>query len=73
MNIPGFNNMVIIQHGSYYTVYSKLVGVLVKKGDKISTGQQIGKLASSSNESVVEMHFEVWKEKSQIDPEKWLR
>ena len=34
--IPGMNNVVIINHGEYYTLYAKLKNLKVQKGDIIS-------------------------------------
>lgn len=70
MYVPGYNNMVIVQHGQYYTVYSKMDDIQVKKGDTIKRGQSIGKASVTDNQS--EIHFEIWQEKSKLDPEKWL-
>ena len=42
--IPGFDFMVIVRHGAYYSVYSRLVEANVEMGDKVRTGQVIGKL-----------------------------
>lgn len=70
-SIPGFNIMVIIRHGSYYTVYSKLNQVTVGKGQKLKRGQKIGSVATGENGSV-ELHFELWKDKIKLDPQKWF-
>ncbi|MBK8668898.1 MAG: peptidoglycan DD-metalloendopeptidase family protein [Saprospiraceae bacterium] len=70
-NIPGFKNMVIIKHGSYYTVYSKLDNVVISKGQQIKRGQQIGSIQTGA-EGTAEMHFELWKDKVKLDPEKWF-
>jgi murein hydrolase activator len=70
-NIPGFKNMVIIKHGSYYTVYSKLDDVTVSKGQKIKRGQTVGNVAISE-EGKAELHFELWKDKSKLNPESWF-
>lgn len=66
--IPGYQNMVLVSHGSYYTVYSNLESVKVKKGDDIAGGQTIGNLSSQKSE----LHFEVWKEKQRLDPANWI-
>ena len=67
--IPGYDNMVIIQHGEYYTVYSKLEQVSVVKEQVISSGSVIGKL---KNIDGAELHFELWKNKTKLNPEDWL-
>lgn len=66
--IPGYKNMVILQHGQYYTVYSNLEELLVKKGDNVSTRQMIGRLSSDKPE----VHFEVWREKQRLNPINWV-
>ncbi len=70
-SIPGFKNMVIIKHGSYYTVYSKLDDVIISKGQKIKRGQKIGEVQAGEN-GQAEVHFELWKDKSKLDPQKWF-
>ena len=71
--IPGYHNMVILQHGDYYTVYSNLEEVFVKKGEQVSTRQVIGKLAMNRISKVSEVHFEVWRDKVRLNPEDWVR
>ncbi len=69
--IPGFDYMIIVQHGSYYSVYSRLKKVSVEPGDEISTGQIIGSLQSDAS-SNPRLHLEVWENKTQMDPELWI-
>lgn len=66
--VPGYQNMVIIQHGHYYTVYSNLEEVAVKRGDQIRARQFIGRL----NNDNPEVHFEVWREKQRLNPVNWV-
>jgi len=70
-SIPGFKNMVIIRHGSYYSVYSKLDQVNISKGQKIKRGQKIGEV-QVGEEGIAELHFELWKDKVKLDPQKWF-
>jgi septal ring factor EnvC (AmiA/AmiB activator) len=64
--------VVIVQHGRYFTTYSNLSGVTVRKGDQVKTGQVLGKVASNLDGNG-EIDFYVSNESSNIDPEKWLR
>ncbi|MEO7907441.1 MAG: peptidoglycan DD-metalloendopeptidase family protein [Saprospiraceae bacterium] len=66
--IPGYDYMIMVRHGLYFTVYSKIVNVSVKKGDKVTTGQVIGHLGSEEPE----LHLEIWKDKSKLNPESWI-
>lgn len=66
--IPGFKNTVIIKHGRYYTVYSNLSSIYVKRNDQIKAQQNIGKLSAGEPE----LHFEVWKGKDRLNPTSWI-
>ena len=72
VSIPGANMIVAVQHGDYFTVYSKLSNVNVSNGQKISAGQKIGVVATD-NDGTSEINFQVWKNFDKINPEKWLR
>jgi len=67
--IPGNQNMIIIQHGNYYTVYSSLEEIFVNRGDQVKSGQSIGRLSKQKPE----VHFEVWKEKKRMNPILWVK
>ncbi len=71
--INGFNNSVIIRHGNYLTVYSNLSSVSVSKGQKISTGQVIGQIATDTDSQETILHFQIWKERSKQNPSSWIR
>jgi len=70
--IPGYNYMVIVKHGSYYTVYSNLEQVVVKKGERINTQEHIGRVSIHPTSRISEVHFEVWKDKTRLNPIKWI-
>ena len=64
--------VVIIQHGKYFSAYSNLNNVSVQKGQFVKMGQVIGK-AASNLDGVGAVDFYINDEKSKFDPEKWLR
>lgn len=66
------NTVVIIRHGQYFTVYSNLENVTVKRGDKVTTKQNIGQIHTNKTENQTELHFEVLKENTRQDPAGWL-
>ncbi len=72
MNVPNNNNVVIIRHGEFLSVYSNLDKVSVKIGEKVSTKQQIGTVFTNSADSKTELHFELWQSKTLLNPEDWL-
>lgn len=64
--------VVMIQHGRYFTSYSNLSGVTVQKGQTVTSGQVIGK-AMSNDDGIGEVDFIMSNAKSNFDPERWLR
>ena len=69
--IPGYNQCVLVQHGSYFTFYCKLKSVSVKAGQQVKTVQVLGTVDTISGED--QFHFQLWKERSPQNPENWLR
>ena len=69
--IPGMNNVVIINHGEYYTLYAKLKNLNVVKGDNISSGDLIAELVTNAD-GITELQFQVWKNNIKLNPEKWI-
>ncbi|HEX5002111.1 MAG TPA: peptidoglycan DD-metalloendopeptidase family protein [Bacteroidia bacterium] len=72
INIPGANSAVIVRHGEYLSVYSNLAAVYVKKGDKVKTREQIGKVFTDPDDDTSELHLEIWKGTTKLDPGSWL-
>ncbi len=71
--IIGGNTAVIIRHGKYLSVYSNLREVVVKKGDKVTTKQNIGTVYTDydeGNKSILK--FQIWKESTKLNPESWI-
>ncbi len=64
--------VVIIQHGKYFSTYSNLGSVTVQRGQNIKTGQVIGK-AAANLDGIGAIDFFINDEKSNIDPERWLK
>lgn len=63
---------VMIRHGEYFTVYSKLRSVSVSKGQKVSTKQTIGVVATDPSDGTTQAHFEIRKGATPLNPESWL-
>ena len=71
--ILGANYTVLIRHGEYLSVYQNLVNVRVKGGDRVRSGQLIGEAFTDERNNISQIHFEVYHERSVLDPEEWLR
>lgn len=70
----GYNNVIVVRHGDYFTVYANLGNINVRPGDVVSEGQVLGAVhtdAADNNRSV--LHFEVRHKQAKQDPEGWLR
>ena len=67
--IPGYKHTVIIQHGNYYSVYSNLEQIFVKRNDIIKNGQRVGVVGTKQPD----LHFEIWQEKTRQNPVNWIR
>ncbi|MBI5217477.1 MAG: peptidoglycan DD-metalloendopeptidase family protein [Bacteroidia bacterium] len=73
MQIPGFNNVIIIRHGNYLSVYSNLSQVNVKTGDKVTAKQKIGKVfTDTDDDNKTILHLQIWKNNIKMDPALWL-
>lgn len=73
VKIPGSTKyMVVVSHGNYFTVYANLDEVSVRKGSNVSIQETIGRTSADKNGDS-EIHFEIWKEKTKLNPESWLK
>lgn len=64
--------VLMIRHGEYLSVYQNITNVSVKKGDKVSTKQTVGTVSKSTRSNTYELHFEVWKNSTNLNPSSWL-
>jgi murein hydrolase activator len=69
--LPGYGGTIVVKHGEYYTMYSKLKVVSVKSGDKVKAKQVLGQVYTNK-EGVAEVHFETWKGLQPMNPSSWL-
>ncbi len=69
--VPGMNNVVIIQHGEYHTVYAKITNVVVRTGQEVKGKDILGEVYTN-REGISELQFQVWKNDKKLDPQTWL-
>ena len=73
LTVPGSNNVVLVRHGNYLSVYANLSHVYVRAGDKVETKQLIGRVFTDSDENNKSiLHLEIWEENNKLDPLLWL-
>jgi septal ring factor EnvC (AmiA/AmiB activator) len=71
--LDGYQNVVILRHGEYLTVYAGIGNLAVKKGDKVSTGQTLGTIFTDPDDSHTALHFEIRHEKQKLNPIEWVK
>jgi Membrane-bound metallopeptidase len=69
---PGIGTTVLVNHGDFFTVYTGLKEVSVKKGDNIAINHQIGKVISNPD-GISELRFKIYRNTTALDPEQWLK
>lgn len=69
--VPGYGGTIIVKHGEFYTLYSKLKVISVKSGDKVKAKQVLGQVYTNKD-GIAEVHFETWKGLQPMDPASWL-
>ena len=69
--MPGYGKCVLVQHGNYFSFYCRLGNVSVKAGDKVSTGDVIGRI--DTIDDMTQLHFQIWQGTKPQNPELWLR
>jgi len=70
--IKGANNAIYIQHGNYITVYQNIKNVLVKKGDKVTTKQELGTVYTKSSTGKTILKFLVYQNTTKMNPASWV-
>ncbi|WP_437922345.1 murein hydrolase activator EnvC family protein [Sphingobacterium sp. LRF_L2] len=65
-------SFVVIKHGEYFTSYSNLKSVSVRKGQKIGRGQQIGVADEDTDAGYSVVNFGVFQGQTAMNPSSWL-
>tara|TARA_Y100000815_G_scaffold197690_1_gene181196 strand:+ start:2138 stop:3406 length:1269 start_codon:yes stop_codon:yes gene_type:complete len=70
--VKNANPGILIRHGNYFTIYYNLSKVYVKSGDKVTTGQVIGKVFTSKVNGESLLDFRLFKNDQRLNPQYWL-
>ena len=71
--IKGFGNLVLIRHpNGYVTAYANNGDIEVKRGEQVKRGQTIAKSGQSGNVASPQLHFELRKGSTPVDPTRYL-
>ncbi|MCM4159173.1 peptidase M23 [Antarcticibacterium flavum] len=70
--VPGSNKAVMVRHGDYLSVYNNLGKVYVKRGDKVSLGQDLGEISTNSSSGKTTLYFLMYRNMDKMDPADWI-
>jgi murein DD-endopeptidase MepM/ murein hydrolase activator NlpD len=71
--LKSYGNMVLVRHhNGYVTAYAHVSELMVKRGDQVKRGQIIARAGQTGSVSTSQLHFEVRKGKTPLDPTQFL-
>jgi murein DD-endopeptidase MepM/ murein hydrolase activator NlpD len=71
--LKGYGNLVLIRHANgFVSAYANASEILVKRGDTIKRGQVIAHAGQTGNVTSPQLHFEIRKGATPVDPTKYL-
>jgi len=71
LDIPGQEKAVLINHGEYFTVYSRLSQVSVSRGQTVDARQVLGTVWTDDDGKTI-LQFQVWQGQNKLNPAGWL-
>ena len=63
---------ILIQHGNFFTVYKNLSDIYVKKGDKVSTKQELGQIITNKSSGQTILSFSLFRDNKTENPLLWI-
>jgi len=63
---------ILIQHGNFLTVYKNLSDIYVKKGDKVSTKQELGQIITNKSSGQTILSFSLFRDNKTENPLLWI-
>jgi murein DD-endopeptidase MepM/ murein hydrolase activator NlpD len=71
--LKGYGNLVLIRHSNgFVTAYAHASEILVKRGDTVKRGEVIAKSGQTGNVTSPQLHFEIRKGSTPVDPSQYL-
>ena len=71
--LKGYGNLVLIQHtNGFVTAYAHASELMVKRGDTVKRGQVIAHAGQTGNVTSPQLHFEIRKGSTPVDPTQYL-
>lgn len=63
---------IMVKHGNYISVYKNLEIVYVQKGDKVTTGEQLGKIFTNKSDGKTTLIFVLLRNTTRLNPSHWI-
>ncbi|MBX3102370.1 MAG: peptidoglycan DD-metalloendopeptidase family protein [Bacteroidetes bacterium] len=70
--IPNYGRVVILQHGSYRSVYANLQTVSVSQGDQVSALTPLGTVQTHEETGETQLYFQLYRDFNPVNPIGWL-
>jgi murein DD-endopeptidase MepM/ murein hydrolase activator NlpD len=71
--LKGYGNLVLVRHGNgFVTAYAHASEIMVKRGDEVKRGQVIAKSGQTGSVTAPQLHFEIRKGSTPVDPAQYL-
>jgi murein DD-endopeptidase MepM/ murein hydrolase activator NlpD len=71
--LRGFGNLILIKHANgWISAYAHCDKMLVRQGEKVARGQPIARVGSTGNVSEPQLHFELRRGHTAVDPREYL-
>jgi murein DD-endopeptidase MepM/ murein hydrolase activator NlpD len=71
--LKGYGNLVLVRHSNgFVTAYANASDIMVKRGDSVKRGQVIAHSGQSGNVTSPQLHFEIRKGATPVDPSQYL-
>jgi murein DD-endopeptidase MepM/ murein hydrolase activator NlpD len=71
--LKGYGNLVLVRHSNgFVTAYAHASEIMVKRGDAVRRGQVIAKSGQTGNVTSPQLHFEIRKGSTPVDPAQYL-
>jgi murein DD-endopeptidase MepM/ murein hydrolase activator NlpD len=72
--LKGYGNLVLVRHSNgFVTAYAHASEIMVKRGDQVKRGQNIARAGQTGNVSSPQLHFEIRKGSTPVDPSQYLK
>ncbi|MDE5929758.1 MAG: M23 family metallopeptidase, partial [Muribaculaceae bacterium] len=64
---------ILVRHGKYISVYSKLGSYSVRNGQQVKAGQNLGTVFTDPELNSTVLHFELRRESATLNPLEWIK